>query len=1573
MRTASSPPWVALVALALSFGWAGCQPVPPGGAAAPGDAAGSMAPAVSAQALAARALTRPAQIASTDARGVPKFVWGLAGARAGAGEPPEAAARGHLARLADLYGVDDAVVRRADVRFVRRLGRGGYLAKFHQTAAGVEVYPSDVAVLMRADLSLVAVTGALRAVGAVRGPADFRGTPEAALVRALEAHTGARVDPAQLVPLGEPVGHRLRFRTSDDAAVYLREGQVRPIYFTREGGADPAYFVEFFAAKRGRRDTDAARYIVSARDLRVLDRRDLTQADAFDYRVWVDADGRPHDGPQVDFSPYPTPTGDLTTLPELDPSPTLMSVEGLNTSPGGTPDPWLDASATQTFGNNVDAYSDFDDIDGFSNGDYRATTTGARRFDRTLNLSIDPVADTDQTMASVTSLFYVTNWLHDWWYDSGFDEAAGNAQLDNLGRGGVGGDVLHAEAQDSVFAGFRNNADMSTPSDGMSPRMQMYNWTGRETVSLTVPPAGLRYDAASASFGASSFDVRAPLVAGVDALGTTTGCSPTVGDVAGRIVLFDRGGCDFTAKAASAQAAGAAAVIIVNNQPGPAPSLGGSDPSVTIGALSLSQTDGAALRALLQAGPVEVAMSRRTDPDRDGALDYMVVSHEWGHYLHHRLVDCSSTQCGAMSEGWADFSGLYVMLRPGDDLLGAFPVGVYATRSDDSAGYFGIRRLPYSKSREYDDLSFRHIADGEPLPTGHPVRVFGNNAEVHNAGEVWATMMFDAYVSLQQSAASTGRSFAEIQRRMADYVVAGMALAPFEPTMIEQRDAIIAAISAVDPADAVLVAEAFARRGAGTCAVGPDVASTDLVGVAEATTLQAKLVLGAPTVDDGLKSCDGDGILDGDERGVLRFTIANSSIIPSAPASIALTASDPSVGFPGGAVVALPALGAFEARTVEVEVAVDPALGSTVALTLDAVVTATQACEPSLTVSLGVVTNADEQPGRTLDTVETTRTAWVKTGAERERVWSRRAVAAFEHVWHGEDLGSQSDTRLETPTLQVSTAEPLTLDFDWRHQFEADDEFDWDGMVLEFSVDDGATWVDTSTLTDLGYGGVLTDISGNPLAGRSAWVGETPAWPAMEHVHLDLGTSLAGRAVRFRFRIGTDLAGGFAGVDLDNLAFGGLISGPFYGPQVDAAVCPVPLVADAGPDRSGVAPAALVRLDGAGSRSATALPLTFAWAQLGGPSVTLVDADAARPVFVAPALESGATLTFELTVADGTRTAADTVTVEVDPAAAPTIVADAGNDRLVEPGILVVLDGSNSQARSQGLLTYRWTQTGGPAVPLEVTGRAVVQLRAPYPPTNVTMEFTLEVSDGVRSATDTVLVTTQGYALGASAGADARVPAGAMVVLDASQSRSSTNLPLGYAWTQRRGPTVILEGAASPYPRWTAPIPTSATMLEFEVRVSDGARTATDAVTIIVDAAPADTIVADAGDDRSAAPGTTVVLTGGRSASALGLPLGYAWRQTAGGAVTLKDARTVAPSFVAEGGDEARTLSFELTVSTGAPPSSATDTVNITVEALPKSEGGCNAGGRRSGLAEGAAYLAMVVALRVRRRRRGAE
>ncbi len=66
------------------------------------------------------------------------------------------------------------------------------------------------------------------------------------------------------------------------------------------------------------------------------------------------------------------------------------------------------------------------------------------------------------------------------------------------------------------------------------------------------------------------------------------------------VALVDRGECPFVDKAANLQQAGAIAMIVVDNEPGPASGLGGADDSITIPSVRLSQADGNAIRAALQ-------------------------------------------------------------------------------------------------------------------------------------------------------------------------------------------------------------------------------------------------------------------------------------------------------------------------------------------------------------------------------------------------------------------------------------------------------------------------------------------------------------------------------------------------------------------------------------------------------------------------------------------------------------------------------------------------------------------------------------------------------------------------------------------------------------------------------------------------------------------------------------------------------------------------------------------------------------------------------------------------------------
>ncbi|AHE99881.1 PA domain-containing protein [Thioalkalivibrio paradoxus] len=112
------------------------------------------------------------------------------------------------------------------------------------------------------------------------------------------------------------------------------------------------------------------------------------------------------------------------------------------------------------------------------------------------------------------------------------------------------------------------------------------------------------YGVTGAAFGPATTEsgVSGELALVNDGSGNPTlGCDPLVGFPATAIAVVDRGVCPFVQKVANAQAAGAVAVIVVNNIAGNPINLGGSDPSATIPSGMISLADGAALKAGLPA------------------------------------------------------------------------------------------------------------------------------------------------------------------------------------------------------------------------------------------------------------------------------------------------------------------------------------------------------------------------------------------------------------------------------------------------------------------------------------------------------------------------------------------------------------------------------------------------------------------------------------------------------------------------------------------------------------------------------------------------------------------------------------------------------------------------------------------------------------------------------------------------------------------------------------------------------------------------------------------------------------
>lgn len=123
---------------------------------------------------------------------------------------------------------------------------------------------------------------------------------------------------------------------------------------------------------------------------------------------------------------------------------------------------------------------------------------------------------------------------------------------------------------------------------------------------LTPPAIAGSYNAATASFGAAltTTGVTGNVVLAADNSGTSSdACEPIQNNVAGKVVLIDRGTCTFTAKTLNAQNAGAIGVIIADNVVASSPpSLGGSDPSIVIPAVGITLADGNTIKAQLGNG-----------------------------------------------------------------------------------------------------------------------------------------------------------------------------------------------------------------------------------------------------------------------------------------------------------------------------------------------------------------------------------------------------------------------------------------------------------------------------------------------------------------------------------------------------------------------------------------------------------------------------------------------------------------------------------------------------------------------------------------------------------------------------------------------------------------------------------------------------------------------------------------------------------------------------------------------------------------------------------------------------------
>lgn len=1255
----------------------------------------------------------------------------------------------HFATTAGVkHGVTADAMAQAELKGIHDLGRGAIIAKYQQRVNGLEVVDGMFNVLMNQDMELVATTGHFSNGIMPTKPlaAQFELAPEHAINKAFADMGG---DEASLNPVGEKANFKM-FEGQSAKFDFSDNPRAKRVYYPTAKRMVPAYVIELMASPKGDRNYQAYRHVVSAQTGEILRRYSIKSNDAFSYRVYADSQAPYmfYDSPMgTELTPHPTGTwNEAVTEAEVD-----MNLNTIENSGIMTNDPWLPADATTTQGNNVDAYADvtapdfFNEtaVDGDGNeipGDIRPEVTSDKTFDYSYSNTTGAADNAwgDQNVKSaVVNLFYAINHLHDTYYNHGFTEQWGNAQMDNYGRGGMEGDAMHAQGLDH---GAFNNANMSTPSDGFTPRMQMYLWQSAGPAAVSVGNSGDLQMAITDGWGQAEFNIEGVAIRGEDGSGTFEGCAAltNAADVAGKIAVIDRGSCEFGTKAFNAQNAGAIGVIIANNDTAAADeimgmSAGADGGNVTIPTVSVSYNSGQAIHAEIEAGRDAAVLGGSSSfVYRDGTVDNTIVAHEWGHYITHRLTHGGmyvNNQGGAQGEGWGDFIAMVAMVRESDTSFpsndsyqGTYAIASYALALQTQLPYYiGLRRVPYTTDMAWNALTFKHITNLEPLPDTHPIAASPDgdgNSRVHSSGEIWANSLWESYAAMLNR---DDYDFATAQGKMMDYIVAGLKITPVAPTYTEARDAMLAAAIADDLQNYQLMRDAFAKRGMGPAAVAPSRYSTTHSDVTEDFTNTATMVEVAEASMDhaylGLTAgyCDLDNTLDVGETSALKIVLNNKGTTSLAGLKAQIT-TDADITLANDGMVEFEEMENFNDKAMAMVMATLNSAGTADMVAVNiSFMSDDDSIEPPRDIMATMTVNRDmekndDRKADDFEIMDTFYYDWSQyksgqpaTGGHFVHDWTVFTEEALgwpgiSNTVLGPNRGLVGELALVTPKVMVEDDGAFSMSFKHYYEFEFDGTA-WDGGSIQISID-GGDWMDVTAAGgkfDKGYNGLVT--ASNPFLGNQpAFIAYPESFDFEdEAINFDDGV-LNGKEVQFRFYIATDWSVPAWGWQVDNVSFSGTDTAPWSVQIENSGVCenrpPVVIIGgDQTVEESVGGENTVVNLS-VETADLDGTALTYMWSQKEGPAVELNNGDTAMPSFVVPSIPEDTMFKFEVDVSDGmTSSKAEVSVTALNSNTAPTLVADAATVSVNERQS-VNLSVTATDPDEQDTLTYTWWVDG---------------------------------------------------------------------------------------------------------------------------------------------------------------------------------------------------------------------------------------------------------------------------------------
>jgi hypothetical protein len=778
--------------------------------------------------------------------------------------------------------------------------------------------------------------------------------------------------------------------------------------------------------------------IVDAQTGRMLWRKDLTndQAQSATYQIYRNANSF------IGAADNPAPLSPGPLNPTLNTQGAIITRSNVTLIGNEAPYTfnnlgWITDNTNITDGNNVEAGIDRDGTNGV---DAPQTGSPNRVFDSTWNPppgnpgpGDDPLTAQAQRGA-VIQMFYVMNRYHDELYRLGFTEQARNYQNDNFGRGGVGGDRISAEGQDSSGV---NNANFSIVADGTRGRMQMFLWNG-----------------------------------------------PT--------------------------------------------------------------------------------------PDYDGTGDAEVIIHEVTHgtsqRLHGNAAGLSNNMSAGMGEGWGDFYGYTMLSEPTDPINGVYTTGGYATFSLGgmlSNYYYGIRRFPRApitftggpNNKPHNPFTFKHLNSNCDTTLGttttaidsafprNPVVSTSSSSQacdqVHNAGEIWSSALWEVR---NRMVARLG--WATGTPRVLQVVTDGMKLAPLNPTFLQERDAIIAAASALPlqpeaSADVQDVREGFRVRGMGFSA---SVQSTSPAAVTEAFDVPNALFGSNITVSDS--TGDNDGFPEPGESVRISVPVTNTSGAAIANVSVTVV---------GGGTVNYGTIN--DGQTVTNQIAYTIPGGSACGSTHNVTITGTSALGAMNPTSFGFRLGQGVFGGNTQNFDGVTAPAlpgsWDNvqiSGTGINWVTTTSGPSSAPNSAFANDPASLNDAALVTSAKITSASASIAF----KNKFTTENTFD--GAVLEYSTNGGNSWTDvcpscasicpgaSCPFVSGGYTQTISTGFSSPIGGRRAWSGTQASY--VDTV-INLPAALNGQTILLRWRMASDVSVSSTGINIDDIVLTGgqLITG----------------------------------------------------------------------------------------------------------------------------------------------------------------------------------------------------------------------------------------------------------------------------------------------------------------------------------------------------------------------------------------------------------------------------------------------